>query len=127
MISDKWTVLFTPFRTRTEVRSVLCSTLNNMMDPGRHPATYPPEISGLSTGNDREVMEAYLRVKIFCDCRKLKDRGAVAASVAGDVRDLLAKALERMKELPLEPITLARIATVRHVRRASAPQTRHGP
>ncbi len=118
MISDKWTVLFTPFRTRTEVRSVLSSTLTDMMDPGSDPATYPPEISGLSMGNDREVMEAYLRVKIFCDCKKLKDRGGVAAGIAGDVRDLLATALDRMKQLPVEPITLAPIATVRHVRRA---------
>ncbi len=118
MISDKWTVLFTPFRTRTEVRGVLSSTLTNMMDPARDQTKFPPEISALSTGNDREVMESYLRVKIFCDGKKGRDRGSVAAGIAGDVRELFAKALERMKELPPEPITLAPIATVRHVRRA---------
>jgi hypothetical protein len=118
MISDKWTVLFTQFRTRTEVRGVLSSTLTNMMDPAKDPTKFPSEISGLSTANDSEEMESYLRVKIFCYSKKAKDRDSVTAGVSGDVRDLFAKALERMKELPPEPITLARIAAVRHVRRA---------
>ncbi|HEV8262503.1 MAG TPA: hypothetical protein VGQ19_17335, partial [Burkholderiales bacterium] len=82
------------------------------------PTKFPSEISRLATGNDREVMESYLRLKIFCDGKKGKGRDSVAAAIAGDVRDLFAKALERMKELPTEPITLARIAAVRHVRRA---------
>ncbi len=118
MISDKWTVLFTQFRTRTEVRGMLSSTLSNMMDPAKDVTTFPSEISELSTGNDREVMESYLRVKIFCDGKKGKDRGSVVGGIAGDVRELFAKALERMKELPPEPITLARIDAVRYVRRA---------
>ena len=119
MISDKWTLLFTQFRTRTEVRGALSSTLANMMmDPAKDAAKFPSEISGLSTRNDREVMESYLRVRIFCNGKKGKDRGSVAAGIAGDVRELFAKALERMKELPPEPITLARIDAVRYVRRA---------
>ena len=118
MISDKWTVLFTQFRTRTEVRGVLSNTLTDMMDPAKDPTKFPSEISGLSTGNDREVMESYLRVKIFCDGKKGKNRDSIAADIAGDVRDLFGIALARMKELPPEPITLARIAAVHHVRRA---------
>ena len=118
MISDKWTVLFTQFRTRTEVRGILSSTLTSMMEPATDSTKFPSEISGLSTSNDREVMESYLRVKIFCDGKKGRDRGSVAAGIAGDVRDLFAKALERMKELPPEPITLVPIAAVRYVRRA---------
>jgi hypothetical protein len=118
MISDKWTVLFTQFRTRTEVRGVLSSALTNMLDPVKDPTKFASEINGLSTGNDREVMESYLRVKIFCEGKKGKHRGSIAAGIAADVRDLFAKALERMKQLPSEPITLARIATVRHVRRS---------
>ena len=118
MISDKWNMLFTQFRTRTEVRGVLSSTLTNLMDPARDPTKFPSEISGLSTSNDREVMESFLRVKIFCEGRKGRDRGSVAAGIASDVRELFGKALERMKELPPEPITLAPIAAVRYVRRA---------
>jgi hypothetical protein len=117
MISDKWTVLFTQFRTRTEVRGVLSSTLTGMMDPARDQTKFPSEISALSTGNDREVMESYLRVKIFCEGRNAKNRGSVVTAIASDVRDLFAKALERMKQLPPEPITLAPIAAVRYVRR----------
>ena len=118
MISDQWTVLFTQFGTRTEVRGVLSSTLTSMVDSAEDPTKFPSEISRLATGNDREVMESYLRLKIFCDGKKGRGRDSVAAAIAWDVRDLFAKALERMKELPPEAITLARIATVRHVRRA---------
>jgi hypothetical protein len=118
VISDKWPVLFTQFRTRTEVRGVLSSTLIGMMEPTAGPTKFPSEISDLSTSNDREVMESYLRVKIFCEGKKGKHRGPVAPGIASDVRDLFAKALERMKELPPEPITLAAIASVRSVRRA---------
>ena len=118
MISDKWTVLFTQFRTRTEVRGILSSTLTSMMEPPTDSTKFPSEISGLSTSNDREVMESFLRVKIFCEGRKGRDRGSVAAGIASDVRELFGKALERMKELPPEPITLAPIAAVRYVRRA---------
>jgi hypothetical protein len=70
MISDKWTVLFTQFRTRTEVRGILSSTLTGMMEPVTDSTMFPSEINGLSTSNDREVMESYLRVKIFCDGKK---------------------------------------------------------
>jgi len=118
MISDQWTVLFTQFGTRTEVRGVLSSTLTSMVDSAEDPTKFPSEISRLATGNDREVMESYLRLKIFCDGKKGRGRDSVAAAIAWDVRDLFAKALKRMKELPPEPITLARIAAVRHVRRA---------
>lgn len=118
MISDKWTVLFTQFRTRTEVRGGLSSTLAGIMEPATDSPTFPREISGLCTSNDREVMESYLRLKIFCEAKRGKNRGSVAAGVASDIRDLFATAVERMKQLPPEPITLAAVASVRSVRRA---------
>ncbi|PYT03731.1 MAG: hypothetical protein DMF60_17445 [Acidobacteria bacterium] len=117
MISDQWTVLFTQFATRTDVRGVLSSTLTSMMDSAEDPTKVPSEISRLATGNDREVMESYLRLKIFCDGKKGRGRDSVAAAIAGDVRDLFAKALDTMKVPPPEPITLARIAALRDVRR----------
>jgi hypothetical protein len=117
VISDKWTALFTQFRTRTEVRGVLSSTLAGIMEPVTDSTTFPREISGLSTSNDREVMESYFRVKIFCEARRSRNRGGAAAGIADDVRDLFARALERMKQLPPEPITLAPFASVRSVRR----------
>ena len=117
MINDQWAVLFTQFRTRTEVRGALSTALAGMMGPAAGSPKFPSEFSGLSTTNDREVMESYLRVKIFCEGKKGKNPGSVAAGPASDIRDLFARALERMKALPPEPIALAPIASVRSVRR----------
>ena len=104
MSDEKWAMHFQQFRTRTEVRSTLTSTLTTLMEPGSSQTVFPPEISGLSTGNDREVMESYGLVKTFCDSKKGNDRRSIAATIGGEVRELFAKALERMKQLPPEPI-----------------------
>ena len=104
MSNEKWAMHFKQFRTRTEVRSTLTSTLTTLMEPGGSQTVFPSEISGLSTSNDREVMESYGLVKTFCDSKKGNDRRSIAATIGGEVRELFAKALERMKELPPEPI-----------------------
>jgi hypothetical protein len=104
MGNEKWAMHFKQFRTRTEVRSTLTSTLTTLMDPGTSQTVFPAEIGALSTGNDREVMESYVLVKTFCDNKKGNDRRSIAATIGGEVRELFAKALERMKELPPEPI-----------------------
>jgi len=104
MSNEKWAMHFQQFRTRTEVRSTLTSTLTTLMEPGSSQTVFPSEISGLSTGNDREVMESYVLVKNFCDSKKGNDRRSIAATIGGEVRELFAKALERMKQLPPEPV-----------------------
>ena len=104
MSNEKWAMHFKQFRTRTEVRSTLTSTLTTLMEPGSSQTVFPSEISGLSTSNDREVMQSYGLVKTFCDSKKGNDRRSIAATIGGEVRELFAKALERMKELPPEPI-----------------------
>ena len=118
MSDEKWAMHFKQFRTRTEVRSTLTSTLSALMEPGSRPPVFPAEISALSTGNDREVMESYVLVKSFCDSKKGNDRRSIAATIGGEVRDLFAKALERMKELPPEPIKHKPLVSVQLVRRA---------
>jgi hypothetical protein len=119
MSDDRWSMHFQQFRTRTEVRSTLSTTLTTLMEPGTSQTVFPAEISALSTGNDREVMESYGIVKTFCDSKKGNDRRSIAATIGGEVRDLFAKALERMKELPPEPVKRdAVIPAVRLVRRA---------
>ena len=119
MSNEKWAMHFQQFRTRTEVRSTLTSTLTTLMEPGSSQTVFPAEISGLSTGNDREVMESYGLVKTFCDSKKGNDRRSIAATIGGEVRELFAKALERMKELPPEPIKREPIiAASTQVRRA---------
>jgi len=119
MSDEKWRMHFQQFRTRTEVRSTLTSTLTTLMEPGSSQTAFPAEISALSTGNDREVMESYGIVKTFCDSKKGSDRRSIAATIGGEVRELFAKALERMKQLPPEPIKHDPIiAATRLVRRA---------
>ncbi len=119
MINDKWAMHFQQFRTRTEVRGTLTSTLISLMEPGSSQTVFPAEIGALATGNDREVMESYVLVKSFCDSKKGNDRRSVAATIGGEVRDLFARALDRMKQLPPEPIKRdSIIPAVRLVRRA---------
>ncbi|MBC8006609.1 MAG: hypothetical protein H7X76_01010 [Prolixibacteraceae bacterium] len=119
MSDEKWTMHFKQFRTRTEVRSTLTSTLTTLMAPGSNQTVFPAEISGLSTSNDREVMESYGLVKTFCDSKKGNDRRSVAATIGGEVRELFARALDRMKELPPEPVKRDPIiSAARLVRRA---------
>jgi hypothetical protein len=119
MSDDRWSMHFQQFRTRTEVRSTLGTTLTTLMEPGTSNTVFPAEISTLSIGNDREVMESYGIVKTFCDSKKGNERRSIAATIGGEVRDLFSKALERMKELPPEPIKRDPIIpAVRLVRRA---------
>ena len=119
MSDEKWAMHFQQFRTRTEVRSTLTSTLTTLMEPGSTQSVFPAEIGALSTGNDREVMESYALVKTFCDSKKGNDRRSIAATIGGEVRELFARALERMKELPPEPIKRDPIIPAAHlVRRA---------
>lgn len=118
MNDEKWTMLFTPFRTRTEVRNTLASTLAGLMVTGNGTFVFPAEIDSLATGNDREVMESLGRVKSFCEGMKGTDKKSVAASIGRDVLQLFSEALERMKKLPPEPIQAVQIAAARQVRRA---------
>lgn len=118
MNDEKWAMLFTPFRTRTEVRNTLASQLASLMVPGSGTVVFPAEINGLTTSNDREVMESLGRVKTFCEGMKGSDKKSVAASIGRDVFQLFSEALERMKKLPPEPIKNAEFAAARQVRRA---------
>jgi hypothetical protein len=119
MSNEKWNLHFQQYMTRTEVRSTLNSTLTTMMEPGAAQTVFPMEISALSTGNDREVMESYVLVKTFCESKKGPDRRSASAAIGGEVRELFANALERMKQLPPEPIKRDPIvAPSRLVRRA---------
>lgn len=118
MNDDKWTMLFTPFRTRTEVRNTLATTLAGLTVIPRGAAAIPAEIEGLATGNDREVMESLGRIKAFCESLKGSDKKSVVASIARDMHELIAGALETMKKLPPEPIKPADLVAARQVRRA---------
>jgi hypothetical protein len=115
MSDDRWSLHFQQFRTRTEVRSTLGTTLTTLMEPGTSQTVFPVEISALAIGNDREVMESYGIVKTFCDSKKGNERRSIDATIGGEVRDLFSKALERMKALPPEPIKHAPIIPAERV------------
>ena len=91
-----------PLKTRREVRSYLARGLNDLMsgqaqqDPSR-------ELSGLATGSDREVVDSYRFLDALCTGLSARDAKYASILVSLDVRDLFAKALQRMKELPPDP------------------------
>ena len=118
MNDQKWNMHFKQFRTRSEVRTTLKSTLAGLVEAATGQTLFPAEISGLSTGNDREVMESYGLVKSFCDAQRGNDRRSVAATIGGEVRELFATALQRMKELPPEPVKRDPVVAAGQVRRA---------
>jgi hypothetical protein len=118
MNDAKWTMLFSPFRTRTEVRNTLATTLAGLTVMPAGSAAFPAEINALATGNDREVMESLGRVKAFCESLKGADKKSVVASIARDMYELFSGALETMKKLPPEPIKPVELVAARQVRRA---------
>jgi hypothetical protein len=98
-------VHFQQFRTRTAARGTLARALNTLMEPGSGQIAFPVKISTQFTGHDREIMETVGLVKSCRDGRKGNDRRSLAAASGAEVHDLFAKALERMKQLPPEPVT----------------------
>lgn len=87
--------------TRREVRGFLARGLNDLVD-GEAQGHLPAELSGLATDNDGEVIESYRRLDKFCESRGATDTYSGSA-MSHHTRDLFAKALRRMKELPPDP------------------------
>jgi hypothetical protein len=107
------------FRIRTEVRSTRTSVLGTLMEPSISQTVFRPPISGLATGNDREVMESCGLVKTFCNGKTGNDHRSMAATIASALRELFYGALESMQQLPPEPIQCEAIAgTLTRARRA---------
>ncbi len=99
MFDAVWTASLEPLKTRREVRSFLARGLNDLIgdqdkqDPSR-------ELAGLATGSDREVIDSYRFLEALCAGLTARDARYASVLVSLDLRDLFAKALQRMKELP---------------------------
>jgi hypothetical protein len=107
--------------TRRAVREFLARELDHLSgDPARPPL--PADLAGLAAGSDREVIES---------CRLLdkgySGRGAAesAGAAIGDrLRELFSRALQRMKQLPPDPLEPVRALTPQAAEAALVPHVR---
>lgn len=113
MTNNERVAFFQPLATRTEVRHALARQLAVLTESGDNRADIPDELVALVTGSDREVMQSYLIVKSW----RGKGRSD-AARIGGELRELFADAIARMKQLPAEALAPEAIEAVRQVRRA---------
>jgi hypothetical protein len=88
--------------TRREVRGFLARGLNDLVD-GQAQEHLSAELAGLATDNDGEVIESYRRLDKFCQSRGATDAKYSSTGLSHHARDLFARALQRMKELPPDP------------------------
>jgi hypothetical protein len=99
MFDASWTASLEPLKTRREVRSFLATVLNDLTGDRAKPDR-SRELGGLATGSDREVIDSYRFLEALCAGLTARDARYAGVLVSLDVRDLFAKALQRMKELP---------------------------
>lgn len=102
MFDAVWTASLDPLKTRREVRAFLATELNDLIGGLAH-QDLSAELSGLATGSDREVVESYRRLRTFCENLSARDAKSTGSLVSLNVRNLFARALQRMKELPVDP------------------------
>jgi len=88
--------------TRSAVRGFLAKQLSDLLG-GTAPQDLPPELVGLATGSDREVIETSRRLDNCYETGSAADARAPDVAMGRKVRDLFATALQRMKQLPPDP------------------------
>jgi len=88
--------------TRSAVRDLLARELGALI-AGDAAHVLPPELADLETSSDREVVESLRRLDKACGSRSSADAKGLAAAIGPRVRDLFARALHRMKQLPPDP------------------------
>ena len=102
MFDAVWTACLEPLKTRREVRAFLAAGLNDLIG-GLGQQDLSAELSGLATASDREVIDSYRRLHAFCSGLSARDAKHAGSLVSLNVRDLFARLLQRMKELPPDP------------------------
>ena len=102
MFNAVWTASLRSLKTRREVRGFLATVKADLTgDPCQQDLS--AELSDLAMGSDREVMESYQYLDELCKGLSARDATYPRILVTRNVRDLFAKALQRMKELPPDP------------------------
>ena len=102
MFNAVWTASLRSLKTRREVRGFLARVKADLTgDPCQQDLS--AEHSDLAMGSDREVMESYQYLDELCKGLSARDATYPRILVTRNVRDLFAKALQRMKELPPDP------------------------
>jgi hypothetical protein len=89
-------------KTRSEVRAFLSKELGELIG-GQLQQDLPLELADLATGSDREVIETSRRLDKLVEARSTVDAGGPDTAMQLQIRDLFAKALQRMKQLPPDP------------------------
>jgi hypothetical protein len=88
--------------TRSEVRGFLARELGELIG-GQAKQDLQAELSDLATGSDREVIESSRRLDKCFETRSAAGAARPGTAIGQQIRDLFAKALQRMKELPPDP------------------------
>jgi len=88
--------------TRSEVRGFLAKELDDLIG-GQPRKDLPPDLADLATGSDREVIETSRRLDKAFEARSAADAKCPGTAMGRQIRDLFAKGLQRMKELPPDP------------------------
>jgi hypothetical protein len=102
MFDAVWTASLRSLNTRREVRGFLSGGKRDLTGGPAQP-DLSAELSDLATGSDREVMDSYRYLDELCKGLSAKDARYARILMTRNVRDLFAKALQRMKELPPDP------------------------
>jgi hypothetical protein len=102
MFNAVWTASLRSLKTRCEVRGFLARVKADLTGDLCQ-QDLSAELSDLAMGSDREVMESYQDLDELCKGLSARDATYPRILVTRNVRDLLAKALQRMKELPPDP------------------------
>lgn len=106
MFDAVWTASLRSLNTRREVRGFLAKGKDDLTG-GQAQQDLSAELSELATSSDREVMDSYRYLDELCKGFSARDSTRESTYprvlMTRNVRDLFAKALQRMKELPPDP------------------------
>jgi hypothetical protein len=102
MFDAVWTASLWSLNTRRDVRGFLAKGQDDLTG-GPAEQDLSAELSDLATGSDREVMDSYQYLDELCKGLSARDARYPRILMTRNVRDLFAKALQRMKELPPDP------------------------
>lgn len=93
---------FESLGTRRAVRDFLARELDDLSGGSARPRL-PPDLAGLSTSSDREVIDACSLLDKCYDARGAAKARSADAAIGRRIHQLFSHALRRMKQLPPDP------------------------